>query len=378
MKHFQQTIKTLSLSFVTFITALPHSAFAAPDFVAKTNDAVTTNSSASATYWTPQRLRNAKPLNIPIPTGGVVSTQAAPVAGTPVSASGRAPTVNVAPNLQNKLFQPPTVNTNNDAAVQPNNVGSVGAHFTSSRLIPLSADTVYPYRAVGKLFFTIPGQGDFVCSGAVLRPRIILTAGHCVHSGSGGSNGFFTNFLFVPGYRDGAAPYKSWTWSHVITTNAWSTGNGAVPNAADYALLEVNDVPFNGVLRKIGQVTGHFGYRTLGLFPNHATLLGYPGNLDNGNKMHQVTAQSFRTRTPNAVEYGSDMRGGSSGGPWVQNFGATAVGQSGGNNPGVNQIVGVTSYGPTAIGPLYQGSSVLDSRFTSILNTACNRRAGNC
>ncbi|MUL37802.1 hypothetical protein BWI75_16065 [Gloeocapsopsis sp. AAB1 = 1H9] len=372
---FQAYIKPHVVSIVTLISMLPTAVVAAPGFVSKVNDTVITNS--NNTYWTPQRLQNAKPLNLPKPTNQL-TTQTAPLAGTPVSVSGQAPTVNIPPDLQNKLFQPRQINSVADELVQPNNVGSVGAHFTSSRLVPLSADVVYPYRAVGKLFFTIPGQGDFVCSGAVIKPRIVLTAGHCVHSGSGGQKGFFTNFLFLPAYRDGAAPYKSWSWSYVMTPDAWAKGNGVVPNAADYAMIEINDLPFKGVNRKIGQVTGSLGFKTFSLFPNHATLLGYPGNLDNGNKMHQVTAQSFRTQTPNSVEYGSDMRGGSSGGPWIQNFGVASVGQSGGQNPGLNQIIGITSYGSVSTDPLYQGSSVPDSRFVNMLNTICNRKPGNC
>ncbi len=72
------------------------------------------------------------------------------------------------------------------------------------------------------------------------------------------------------------------------------------------------------------------------------------------------------------------MRGGSNGGPWVQNFGRAAVGQSGGNNSGPNRIVGVTSYGFVSTSPKTQGSSVLDGRFLDILNIACAWQAGNC
>ncbi len=370
-----KVIRTYALSFVAIASLFP-SAVVASDLIFHDNDSVTPNNSRS--YWTPRRLQNAKPLPMPKPTRGV-TTQATPAVGTPVSGRGQPPTVNIKPDFNNRLFQPPQTNFQaNEQEVQPNNVGSVGAFFTSSRLIPLSADVVYPYRPVGKLFFTIPNEGDFVCSGAVLKPRIVLTAGHCVHSGSGGQSGFFTNFLFVPAYRDGIAPFQAWSWSHVVTTNAWSQGGGVVPNAADYAMIEIIDLPFNGVSRRIGQVTGFLGFRTLSLFPNHATLLGYPSNLDNGHKMHQVTAQSFRTRNPNSVEYGSDMRGGSSGGPWIQNFGVAAVGQNAGRNPGLNQIIGVTSYGPVATDPLYQGSSIPDSRFVNMLNAMCRRQPGNC
>lgn len=150
---------------------------------------------------------------------------------------------------------------------------------------------------------------------AVIKPRLILTAGHCVHKGSGGNNGLYTNFLFVPAYRDGAAPYKRWSWSHVITPNTWITGGGTLPNAADYAILEVSDQSFSGVTSTIGSVVGYLGYKTRDLLPNHVTMLGYPRNLDNDEKMHQVTAGSYGSGGNNTAIYGSDMREGSSGGP---------------------------------------------------------------
>jgi hypothetical protein len=95
--------------------------------------------------------------------------------------------------------------------------------------------------------------------------------------------------------------------------------------------------------------------------------------------MHQVTAESFQANGNNTVIYGSDMGGGSSGGPWVQNFGTPAIGQTVGLNTGTNQIIGVTSCVPIdEKGPLYAGSSILNNSFLDILNKACARKAGNC
>ncbi|MEH1931539.1 trypsin-like serine peptidase [Nostoc sp.] len=327
------------------------------------------------TFWSPERMRKAKPLPLPRSSNGVVTGVTIQDIGESQATSGAAPTVKV-PINQQPLFTPdePKVQSN---GIQPNNVGTKAARFTSSELIPLSADLSYPYAASGKLFFSKP-EGDFLCSAAVIKPRLILTAGHCVHRGSGGNNGFYSNFLFVPAYRDGAAPYGRWSWSHVITTNTWITGNGSEPNAADYAIIELSDQSFDGVSRTIGSVVGYFGTKTLDLLPNHVTMLGYPANLDSGEKMHQVTAGSYGSGANNTAIYGSDMTGGSSGGPWVQNFGVAADGQVNGLDTSLNQIVGLTSYGPTVVGPLYQGSSIFDSRFTSILNSACAWNPGNC
>ncbi|HYW20868.1 MAG TPA: trypsin-like serine protease [Nodularia sp. (in: cyanobacteria)] len=331
---------------------------------------------STQTFWTPENLSNAKPLSLPLSYNGVVTGQTSEVTGKAQSSPGARPKVEISINQQ-PLFRPNELEVQSQK-VQPHNRGTKDAYFTSSQLLPLSNDTSYPYTTTGKLFFTKPGVGNFVCSASVVRPRIIMTAGHCVHSGSGGADGFYNNFLFIPAYRDGAAPYEQWSWSRVIVTGSWSNGGGGVPNSADYAIIELSDKEFNGVTRKIGEVVGYLGYRTLSLLPNHVTMLGYPVNLNNGQKMHQVTAGSYGDGGNNTGVYGSDMRGGSSGGPWVQNFGVAASGQVDGLNTNPNQIVGVTSYGSTEVGPLYIGSSILDDQFIRILNTACNWQSGNC
>lgn len=336
-------------------------------------------------YWTPERMRNAKPMPMPAANerllpGSSNTSFSNNDLNEEMGSDGQPPSVNIKPNLQ-KLYTPirsQLSNTLNKGKINQFDRGTLNQQFSSSQLVPITIDTVYPYRAVGKLFFTIPDQGDFVCSASALRARVILTAGHCVHRGSNGTDGFYSNFKFVPAFRDGAAPYQTWNWRYVATTNTWATGGGVVPNAADYAMIEPEDRAFNGTLYKIGQIVGYFGYQTSKLTPNHAHMLGYPCNFDNCGKMHVVTAQSARSVSPNNVEYGSDMRGGSSGGPWVQNFGVASVGQTGGLNAGRNRIIGVTSYGYVSEDPKAQGASIPDSRFIDLLNFICAHRAGNC
>lgn len=294
------------------------------------------------------------------------------------------PTVNLTPDPSHRLFRPAPVLATEPALVTAPDVGQAKGHFTSSRLIPLEADLVYPYRAVGKLFFTVPGSGPgtgpAVCSGAVIAPRLVLTAGHCVHSGKS-PTGFFTNIEFVPAFRDGVAPWGRWPAAAVVVTTTWATGQGKVPNAADYAVLEVQDLQAtDGNIYRIGDVVGRFGVTINALKTNHVQMLGYPVALDNGNKMHQVSSSSLKyDQKTNTVTYGSDMTPGSSGGPWVQNFGIPAVGQTlTGGIAALNRIVGVMSFVSKSPLPKAGGSSVPDARLIALLNAACARRSGNC
>lgn len=338
-------------------------------------------------HWTPTELGRAQPQELPIPSVGLqelieeAATQPEEAEPGTEANDGASPieSAEVEPDLEDQLFPVSGVSPETlPAGVKPEDIGTRNTPFSSSRLVPTSARLEYPYRASGKLFFQKPDGGSFICSGAVLRPRLILTAGHCVHSGSGGADGFYRSFLFVPAYHNGQAPYQAWNWRWVVTTASWASSNGNVPNRADFAIIEVEDRRFGSDVKRIGDVVGWYGYRTNALENNHTKKIGYPGNHDNGQIMHQVDSEDFEPGGQNTRLYGSDMRGGSSGGPWVENFGVKAAGQVGGLQPWPNRIIGVTSYGYVAVGPKVQGSSVLNQEFLTILNMACTHRAGNC
>ncbi len=277
-------------------------------------------------YWTAEHLQNAKPIDLPKADLHLVKqilVSQFPQQQHSISQEGVPPSVHITPD-STLLFDPSTtsstsVDNSNSLQASLNDYGSLGAQFSSSQLVPLAANLTYPYSAVGKLYFTIPNKGDYVCSASVIGPRVILTAGHCVHSGSGGETGYYTNWLFIPAYSLGNAPYKTWGYSFVVTTSSWMNGGGAVPNLADYAMLELQDQTINNVLTPVGSLTGRLGYatnRVLPLMPNHAHILGYPCNFDRCSIMHVTTAQSFRAVSPSNVEYGSDSGGGGSGGAW--------------------------------------------------------------
>jgi V8-like Glu-specific endopeptidase len=338
-------------------------------------------------YWTPERFKAAKPLPLPTARADAVHPVVIPAMTREIarSANGQPPMMQIRTPAQQLFVPEVSLQRMMDASgITPQASGTFNTPYTSTRVFPMhtdpyaafSADRAYPYVTVGKLFFTKSGS-PFVCSASVIQRRVVATAGHCVHSGT--AAGFHSNVVFVPAFRDGAAPLKQWNWTFMTTTAAWASGGGTVPNAGDFAMIEFGDqamVP-GGPLTKLGYVTGWLGWQTLALNNNHTSKLGYPCNLDSCQKMQNVASSAYRAVAPNNVEYGSDATGGSSGGPWVQNLAVMAVGGGTGNNVGQNRVVGITSYGYTDVAPKVQGSSILNDTWVALWNSIC-ARVGNC
>lgn len=345
------------------------------------------NPQSVVNYWTPERLASARPMPFPRAVVGSSGGQAPP-SGPSVSGPNSRGQSHVTSSNADVFV--PSPNSSQDDAVAPEMFGTSLQPFTSSRMVPnaliVPSMATYPYRINGKLFFTQPGVGNFLCSATIQRPRIITTAGHCVHRGSGGGAGFFTNFSFRPGFRDGVSPLGAWPAAFVIVTGAWANGGGVVPNPADYAILQAVDIAVGNPCvagTRIGACLGFAGFQTGSFFNEHITAVGYPCNIDSCNKQHRVDAEPFAF-TNNTLQIGSDAAGGSSGGGWYMNFGEYGLGQPGvGLNSGLVRLRSVTSYGPIAITPMTQGGSIFDTRYAgingfSILDIACAHRVGNC
>ncbi|WP_287130039.1 serine protease [Candidatus Cyanaurora vandensis] len=245
----------------------------------------------------------------------------------------------------------------------------------------LATNTYYPYRAAGKLFFR-DGNSSFICSASLIKRGLVVTAAHCVSAY--GQKRFYTSIQFIPGYRNGAAPYGTW---NAASTSVLSSYFNGTDSCSTTGIVCVNDVatvrlsPQNNVFP--GTNTGWYGYGWNGFgFTStanngltHVSQLGYPAGLDSALYMARNDSQGFvnSSQSSNTI-IGSLMNGGSSGGPWLINLGIrpTLSGISSGTYPNSNTVVGVTSWGYTNQGIKQQGASPFkDTNIVTLVNTLC-------
>ena len=211
------------------------------------------------------------------------------------------------------------------------------AGITSTSATSLESPLPYP-SAHGKVFFTDNSGVNYVCSGTALvstNKSVVWTAGHCVNEGPGA---FYKNFMFVPAYRDGAAPYGKFAGPTLLTTSGWQTqgefgvdvgaavvGKNASGQSLDDAVAE-RSIVFNSVRNQ--------SYK----------LYGYPAakRFSGGRMMVCNTAWSRNDTSTNPDDMGvpCDMTGGSSGGGWVTSSGAVASVVSYGYNGLKNVLFG--------------------------------------
>jgi V8-like Glu-specific endopeptidase len=271
--------------------------------------------------------------------------------------------------------------------VGPDEYGTGHQPFSTARadLLTLATNTQYPYRPSGKLFFQDANNNTFVCSASMIKRGLVVTAAHCV--ANYGHRQFYHNWHFYPGWRNGATPYGNQTVFQAWIKTSYFNGtdnccvSGVVcPNDVAVLILNTQDGAY------IGTQTGWYGYGWNGFgFINgttHISQTGYPVCLDNGNRMERNDSQGFVSSSNcNNTIIGSLMCGGSSGGPWLDNFGIrpalTGTGNGTASNP--NIVVGVTSWGYINNAVKQQGASPFTSNnIVSLVNSACGSRPAAC
>ncbi len=332
---------------------------------------VPAQNSQTINYSNPKTLEQ-KVKNFP---GGPQSDLSFPATGESGYKPGSKPNSS-ASGLSVKLADPAAISPSN--SVESDNFGTSNHPFTTAR----NPQTVgYPYSPSGKLYFNI-GSSTYVCSASVIQRGVIVTAAHCV--ANFGARQFYSNWRFVPAYNNGTAPYGEWTANRAIVPTSYYTGTDRCSQRGvvcdnDVAVLVMNPKSnFN-----VGDYTGWYGFAYGGsgytTFLNNTatqlTQIGYPVALDNGQIQERNDALSYTNSNGSFQQLiGSLMTGGSSGGPWVINYGIppTLNGTTAGRYPNPNIVTGVTSWGFTDANVKQQGASVFtSSNILSLYNTAC-------
>ncbi|MBA3562488.1 MAG: trypsin-like serine protease [Gammaproteobacteria bacterium] len=248
---------------------------------------------------------NAKPIELPVAydyseeqaTNDLVESL---LYGSPSGTPGFSPGSKGDGKTRPVFLGAPDASAADAEGVAPAAFGSSNRPFSTARADGATGSTnkIYPYRASGRLFATING-GSGTCSGSLVKKGIVATAAHCVSKY--GANQLYSNIRFVPGYKNGQAPYSTWAASQVRVLAAYF--NGTDPCATPSIVCK-NDVAVitlgaqNG--KYPGTNTGWYGYGWNGFGCTnsgltHITQIGYPSCLDNGTIMQRNDAQGVKT-----------------------------------------------------------------------------------
>jgi V8-like Glu-specific endopeptidase len=180
--------------------------------------------------------------------------------------------------------------------------------FTVTPATRVPNPTQYPWRTVGKLYFSSGGD-DYTGSASVIYRNTILTAAHNLYVGGVWSK----DILFVPAYTYPNDPYGSWTWSSASVMPEWIPGEN---ESNDVGTVELRVGGAAG--RSIGDVVGYLGYTINRSLPREWDDVGYPRNYDEKRYMYQQPGLYTRSLDGgNTVGKVGDTEGGASGGPWL-------------------------------------------------------------
>jgi V8-like Glu-specific endopeptidase len=252
-------------------------------------------------YWTPARMRAAKPIE-ESPELQAAAKRYEKKAAEESKNGTKSPSK---PGPQRQVDPTETPGATTLAAYNPN--------------LPYYSSTA---RTAGKVFFTMNGS-NFVCSGTIVNSEgkdTVWTAGHCVHGGQGGSWAY--NWSFVPAYDDDLAnprPYGTWTAFQLWTKTAW-TNNSNFSEDMGVAIMNTR----NG-----WHIVDYFGGQGIRVNAGknvYEYAFGYPAEspFDGGNlyRCQGSTSPEWDSwfSWSQTLKISCDMTRGSSGGGWLHGY----------------------------------------------------------
>ena len=268
-------------------------------------------------FWTPEKLKAAKSLDIILPKvpQGRTSANLNASNGPPSSVPGTVPSAN-------------------------------------SRLIKAINSNGRQVYTTGKVFFQGADGGYYLCSAAIVSSTtgdLVATAGHCVYD-TDRRVWFNSYWVFIPSYSNGNRPYGTWPARNFLALTSWTNYRDYNYDVGFVALSTLNGWHIQSYLGSQGI---GFNFRR----SKYTYAFGYPYNLDGGNYLKSCIGYA-RNPTGAGSSYrgqrlSCNMGGGCGGGPWLQYVNKAT---------GVGYVTAVNSFGissaPNYIyGPYFDSST---------------------
>jgi V8-like Glu-specific endopeptidase len=213
----------------------------------------------------------------------------------------------------------------------------------------------YPYRAIGKLFFTNATGGSSSCTGSVISPNsIIVTAAHCCYDRT--YKKWMTNWSFAPARFGTTNPYGLFGYYNARVLTAWITSGG---RQNDVCLVHLKP---NSAGKTVASQVGWLGRSWNYPITQHHFAFGYPGNIGSGSYNCECSAESLANCGSSLVyAMGCDMTYGASGGPWIRVFKKFSSGAKNYVNAVVSGWDGTCTgtFGKTFNGPRFTSSNIV-------------------